>query len=138
MSLLYLIKFTIEYKGIPQKQFIKTWATEADVALKAKEKGKIIQIWKVSEKNISILFVLFISTIKLGYKVNNTISVCKINSEHKRDLDNWSVTTTSYVLLHGKVTDNSVYVKSLALSKLKTCEKLAIFFYRTLMVNYVS
>lgn len=138
MSLLYLIKFTIEYKGIPQKQFIKTWATEADVALKAKEKGKIIQIWKVSEKNISILFVLFISTIKLGYKVNNTISACKINSEHKRDLDNWSVTTTSYVLLHGKVTDNSVYVKSLALSKLKTCEKLAIFFYRTLMVNYVS
>lgn len=47
MSLLYLIKFTIEYKGIPQKQFIKTWATEADVALKAKEKGKILQIWKV-------------------------------------------------------------------------------------------
>ena len=50
MSLLYLIKFTIEYKGIPQKQFIKTWAIEADVALKAKEKGKILQIWKVSEK----------------------------------------------------------------------------------------
>ena len=50
MSLLYLIKFTIEYKGIPQKQFIKTWTTEADVALKAKEKGKILQIWKVSEK----------------------------------------------------------------------------------------
>lgn len=50
MNLLYLIKFTIEYKGIPQKQFIKTWATEADVALKAKEKGKILQIWKVSEK----------------------------------------------------------------------------------------
>lgn len=47
MSLLYLIKFTIEYKGIPQKQFIKTWATEAEVALKAKEKGKILQIWKV-------------------------------------------------------------------------------------------
>lgn len=49
MSLLYLIKFTIEYKGIPQKQFIKTWATEAEVALKAKEKGKILQIWKVNE-----------------------------------------------------------------------------------------
>lgn len=47
MSLLYLIKFTIEYKGIPQNQLIKTWATEAEVALKAKEKGKILQIWKV-------------------------------------------------------------------------------------------
>ena len=66
MSLLYLIKFIIEYKGIPQKQFIKTWATEADVALKAKEKGKILQIWKVSEK-IPILLILFISTAKLGY-----------------------------------------------------------------------
>lgn len=33
-----------------------------------------------------------------------------------------------FVLLHGKVTDNSVYVKRLAPSKLKTCEKLAIFF----------
>lgn len=65
MSLLYLIKFTIEYKGIPQKQFIKTWAVEADVALKAKEKGKILQIWKVSGKKISILFVLFISATKL-------------------------------------------------------------------------
>ena len=70
MSLLYLIKFTIEYKGIPQKQFIKTWASEADVALKAKEKDKILQIWKVSEKNISILLVLFSSTAKLGYWVN--------------------------------------------------------------------
>lgn len=79
MSLLYLIKFTIEYKGIPQKQFIKTWATEADVALKAKEKGKILQIWKVSEKYILILLVLFISTAKLGYWVNYS---------HKRDLDN--------------------------------------------------
>lgn len=47
MSLLYLIKFTIEYKQIPQEQFIKTWAAEAEVALKAKEKGKILQIWKV-------------------------------------------------------------------------------------------
>ena len=47
MSLLYLIKFTIEYKRIPQEQFIKTWAAEAEVALKAKEKGKILQIWKV-------------------------------------------------------------------------------------------
>ena len=72
MSLLYLIKFTIEYKGIPQKQFIKTWATEADVALKAKEKGKILQIWKVSEKNIAILLILFISTAKLGHWVNNS------------------------------------------------------------------
>jgi len=58
MSLLYLIKFTIEYKGIPQIQFIKTWATEADVALKAKEKGKILQIWKVSEKKISLYYLL--------------------------------------------------------------------------------
>ena len=72
MSLLYLIKFTIEYKGIPQKQFIKTWATEADVALKAKEKGKILQIWKVSEKNIAILLILFISTAKLEHWVNNS------------------------------------------------------------------
>ena len=47
MSLLYLIKFTIEYKRIPQEQFIKTWEAEAEVALKAKEKGKILQIWKV-------------------------------------------------------------------------------------------
>ena len=60
MSLLYLIKFTIEYKGIPQKQFIKTWATEADVALKAKEKGKILQIWKVSEY-IYILYYYWLS-----------------------------------------------------------------------------
>lgn len=65
MSLLYLIKFTIEYKGIPQKQFIKTWAVEADVALKAKEKGKILQIWKVSGKKISVLFVLVTSAVKL-------------------------------------------------------------------------
>lgn len=65
MSLLYLIKFTIEYKGIPQKQFIKTWAVEADVALKAKEKGKILQIWKVSGKKISVLFVLVTSAAKL-------------------------------------------------------------------------
>ena len=74
MSLLYLIKFTIEYKGIPQKQFIKTWAIEADVALKAKEKGKILQIWKVSDTNIVVLFVLHISTAKLRYWVNNSTS----------------------------------------------------------------
>lgn len=62
MSLLYLIKFTIEYKGIPQKQLIKTWATEAEVALKAKEKGKILQIWKVgiSLKIIPVRFGLFV------------------------------------------------------------------------------
>lgn len=63
MSLLYLIKFTIEYKGIPQKQFIKTWATEAEVALKAKEKGKILQIWKVSvqleKPSLHFLVLLF-------------------------------------------------------------------------------
>lgn len=53
MSLLYLIKFTIEYKRIPQEQFIKTWAAEAEVALKAKEKGKILQIWKlVGERKV--------------------------------------------------------------------------------------
>ena len=76
MSLLYLIKFTIEYKGIPQKQFIKIWATEAEVALKAKEKGKILQIWKVSEKkNVSILLVVLILTAKLGYWVNSSTQV---------------------------------------------------------------
>ena len=86
MSLLYLIKFTIEYKGIPQKQFIKTWATEADVALKAKEKGKILQIWKVSEKKFPILLILFISTAKLGYWVNNSASG---SITQKGILDSW-------------------------------------------------
>ena len=79
MSLLYLIKFTIEYKGIPQKQFIKTWATEADVALKAKEKGKILQIWKVSEKKIPYIVDSLYFNSKTGIlgqqfsiRVNNT------------------------------------------------------------------
>ena len=86
MSLLYLIKFTIEYKGIPQKQFIKTWATEADVALKAKEKGKILQIWKVGEKKFPTLLILFISTAKLGYWVNNSASG---SITQKGILDSW-------------------------------------------------
>lgn len=78
MSLLYLIKFTVEYKGIPQKQFIKTWAIEADVALKAKEKGKILQIWKVSEENISLYcLVSLFQRPNLGYWVNNTKGIWK-------------------------------------------------------------
>ena len=48
MSLLYLIKFTVEYRGISQKQFIQTWLKEAEASLKAKEKGRILQLWKVT------------------------------------------------------------------------------------------
>ena len=49
MSLLYLIKLTVEYKGILQKQFIHTWLKQAEESLKAKEDGKILQLWKVTE-----------------------------------------------------------------------------------------
>ena len=73
MSLLYLIKFTIEYKGIPQKQFIKTWAIEADVALNAKEKGKILQIWKVSEKKSLSLYCLVSLFQRQNLDIGSTI-----------------------------------------------------------------
>ena len=49
MSLLYLIKLTLEYKGIPQKQFIHTWLKQAEESLKAKGDGRILQLWKVTE-----------------------------------------------------------------------------------------
>ena len=49
MSLLYLIKLTVEYKGIHQKQFIHTWLKQAEESLKAKEDGRILQLWKVTE-----------------------------------------------------------------------------------------
>lgn len=42
-----MIKFTVEYRGISQKQFIQTWLKEAEASLKAKEKGRILQLWKV-------------------------------------------------------------------------------------------
>ena len=49
MSLLYLIKLTVEYKGIHQKQFIHTWLKQGEESLKAKEDGRILQLWKVTE-----------------------------------------------------------------------------------------
>lgn len=60
MSLLYLITTAVEYKGMSQKQLFKTWAKEAEELLKAKEQGKVLQIWKVSEIMISNLQPVFI------------------------------------------------------------------------------
>ncbi|CAH3147438.1 unnamed protein product [Porites evermanni] len=57
MSLLYLIKLTVEYKGIPQKQFIHTWLKQAEESLKAKEDGKILQLWKVVGER-KVLYVM--------------------------------------------------------------------------------
>ena len=33
MSLLFLIKLTVEYQGIPQEQFIHTWLKDAEDGL---------------------------------------------------------------------------------------------------------
>ncbi|KAM7451427.1 hypothetical protein ABFA07_001086 [Porites harrisoni] len=53
MSLLFLIKLTVEYKGIPQEQFIHTWLKDAEESLKAKEDGRILQLWKaVGERKV--------------------------------------------------------------------------------------
>lgn len=46
-QLLYLVDTNIDYKGVPQKEFCKFWAAEAEALLKEKENGKVIQIWKV-------------------------------------------------------------------------------------------
>ena len=54
MSLVFLIKLTVEYKGIPQEQFIHTWLKDAEDSLKAKEDGKILQLWKVNETALNI------------------------------------------------------------------------------------
>ena len=54
MSLLFLIKLTVEYKGIPQEQFIHTWLKDAEESLKAKEDGRILQLWKVNETALNI------------------------------------------------------------------------------------
>ena len=54
MSLLFLIKLTVECKGIPQEQFIHTWLKDAEESLKAKEDGRILQLWKVNETALNI------------------------------------------------------------------------------------
>ena len=54
MSLLFLIKLTVEYKGIPQEQFIHTWLKDAEESLKAKEDGRILQLWEVIETALNI------------------------------------------------------------------------------------
>lgn len=45
---MYLVDTNIDYKGVPQKDFCKVWAAEAEALLKEKENGKVIQIWKVN------------------------------------------------------------------------------------------
>lgn len=47
MSLLYLMKFTVEYQGYTQKELIENWIKEAERAMASKEKGALKQIWKV-------------------------------------------------------------------------------------------
>lgn len=46
--------FKVEYKGIPQEQFIHTWLKDAEESLKAKEDGRILQLWKVNETVLNI------------------------------------------------------------------------------------
>ena len=54
MSLLFLIKLTVDYKRIPQEQFIHTWLKDAEESLKAKEDDRILQLWKVNETALNI------------------------------------------------------------------------------------
>ena len=43
-----MMETSVEYKGMPQKEFCKIWAADAEALLKAKENGKVLQIWKVN------------------------------------------------------------------------------------------
>ena len=92
--------------------------------MKAKEKGKILQIWKVSEKKIPYIVDSLYFNGKTGIlgqqfsiRVNNTKGI-------------WTV--GSAAALHVKMADNSE--KSLVLSKLNNFARLANF-YIMLTVN---
>ena len=82
MSLLYLITTTVEYKGMSQKQLFKTWTKEAEELLKAKEQGKVLQIWKVSEimiSNLQSVFIFICHMHKKGYSSALNMHELKLN-----------------------------------------------------------
>lgn len=82
MSLLYLITTAVEYKGMSQKQLFKTWAKEAEELLKAKEQGKVLQIWKVSKimiSNLQSVFIFICHMHKKGYSSALNMHELKLN-----------------------------------------------------------
>lgn len=48
LEMLYLLRFTVEYRGLSQPELLKVWVKEAQVALAAREQGMIRELWKVS------------------------------------------------------------------------------------------
>lgn len=45
--MLFLLRFSIEYRGLSQPELFKIWLQEAEVALAAKQSGLVKEIWKV-------------------------------------------------------------------------------------------
>ena len=70
MSLLYLMKFSVEYRGLTQKELIANWLQEAETAIAAKEKGRVTQIWKVSERNLSPVYAAQTNSGSIRVKTN--------------------------------------------------------------------
>lgn len=52
--MLYLLDFQVEYPtSMTQKELFSIWAREADAALKAKEAGAVVDLWKcVGERRV--------------------------------------------------------------------------------------
>ena len=55
--MLYILRFTVEYRGLSQPELLKVWVKEAQVALAAREQGMVKEIWKVK---VSAVFNLSI------------------------------------------------------------------------------
>ena len=45
--MLYVLNFTVEYRGLSQPELLKIWVKEAQAALAARDQGLVKEIWKV-------------------------------------------------------------------------------------------
>ena len=52
--MLYVLRFTVEYRGLSQPELLKVWVKEAQVALAAREQGMVKEIWKVRVRMLNI------------------------------------------------------------------------------------
>ena len=102
--MLFLLDFQVEYGAdMSQQDLIAIWATEADAALGAKQKGVIIDLWKcVGERRVvaivqidsvdtldQILFTLPIMKM-MGQYVQVKVTPLRRYEDFAADLKTWA------------------------------------------------
>ncbi|XP_073249059.1 uncharacterized protein [Porites lutea] len=131
MSLLYLIKLTVEYKGIPQKQFIHTWSKQAKESLKAKEDGKILQLWKVVGER-KVLYVMRVDNPDDIDRMSFNLPIVKeMGDQVELEVKPLRAYEAFATELNKKVTGEED-----AFQELTTIPKAGLFYWITIMIEY--